>query len=221
MSDQERSAKLPKGPTLEAPPKPAPLMSDTPKKRADLEHLQHMLREDQGPTNLPEDEEEEDDEDGSTEPPKEPEPVTDASLEFGPPEWFRMPAAGLPPDVEPGTTVIFVRLPVWITGSPKRGERQCALRPLNLKLERLAQQKAKNGTNNDLVDEYCKGMICVVDGAQAQQFRAGEGSVNHFWNEIGPKGREVIRIHYVQLCMLTKKDRENFLGSCVAVRTVA
>jgi hypothetical protein len=60
-----------------------------------------------------------------------------------------------------------------------------------------------------------------VDGSRADFFAKGGGSVNHFWAEIGPKARELLIIVHNKLNRLDQKEREAFLASCVAVRTVA
>ena len=222
-------------PTLEAPKPVAPLMQATPKQRADLARVSDMLREGQ-PRGDGDDEEEEENEEGSPDssPPAQPEiPSTPAVLpaaasenapqRFGHPDWFKMPSNGLPGDVEPGSTVIFVRFPVWMTGSPTRGERQCAVRPLTPKLERWARAKVPTGDKTsgyDLAEEYAKAMLCVVDGSRAELFKAGPGSVNHFWSEIGPKCREMLLVQFNRLHRLSTAERKSFLDDCVSVRTV-
>lgn len=202
--------------TLEPPALPAPLMSDTPKKRQDLAEVGRMLREGQ------ERGEEDPDDEEDLPQPDPPAPVAGAQPaldSFGAPEWFNMPKGGLPEDVAPGTTVVFMRFPVWITGNPQKGERQCAVRPLTVKLEKFARAKAKNGESYDLAEEYARAAICVVDGVRPELFKAGLGSVNHFWDEVGPKARELLLFHFNKLNRLSTKERDDFLSSCVAVRT--
>ena len=206
--------------TLEAPAAPAPLMNKTPKQRADLKKLGDLLRADQ-PGEVPEPEEDFDE--------PEEQPVTPqeggekATEQFGLPEWFKMPPNGFPGDVEPGTPVIFLRFPTWVTDKPKLGERQCAVRPMTPKLERFARSKVSGESRtlgNDLAEEYAKAMICVVDGHQANLFAAGPGSINHFWADVGPKGRELLLIQFNKLHRLSTEDRTNFLANCVALRIV-
>ena len=203
------------------PKPPAPPMTDTPKKRADLAYVAEALRATQPGADEPEDDEDEETEDAPQEAAQAGAgaPASPPADEDGPPPWFHMPKQGFPPDVEPGTTVIFCRFPVWVTGAPAKGERQCAIRPLTAKLEKLAQAKGK-GDGYVLAAEYAKAMLCVVDGQPAEQFRAGPGSVNHFWNEIGPKGREALLIQFNKLHRFSSSERDDFLANCVAVRTV-
>jgi hypothetical protein len=221
-------------------------MSDTPKKRADLDYVKNALRAGQEGREdaalaaaIGEDEEEEEELDeerardalperdlGPDGRPFQPAPVdrkTDVAaqkLEFGVPEWFRMPENGFPADVTPGTVVTFLKFPVWVTGNAKQGERQCAARPLTTKLERFARAKAANGNGYDLVEEYTKAMLCVIDGTQADFFRGRAGSVNHFWAEIGPKARELLIAIYNKSHRLSAEERTLFLESCVTTRTV-
>jgi hypothetical protein len=211
-------------------------MTDTPKKRADLQYVKDALRAGQEGRAEAEllaslaDEGEE--EEGDT-PPEEPDalpaqsPVDRRSPdpeaqrhEFGVPDWFRMPENGFPADVSPGTVVMFIRFPVWVTGNAKLGERQCAARPLTTKLERFARAKASNGNGYDLVEEYTKAMLCVIDGAQADFFRGRAGSVNHFWAEIGPKARDLLIAVFNKSHRLAAEERTLFLQSCVTTRTV-
>ena len=218
--------------TLEAPPVPVPLMTATQKQRDDVARVARALRaQPREDGNVDEEEPEEDDEELDPARMGQPDPTqpvlvagppspADVAAEFGVPEWFKMPGNGFPADVESGTTVIFVRFPVWLTGVAKRGERQCAQRPLTPKLERYARGKI-GGTNGlDLAEEYTKASLCIIDGVQAEHFRAGEGSGNHFWAEIGPKAREVLIINFNKLHRMSTSERANFLASCVTARTV-
>ena len=227
----QRFVQAPAPEVIATQPRP---MTRTPKQRRDVQEVARMLREsreasaesDTGVEADYEDENADVVEPEQEAPPQIAQPSTEAQKsidEFGPPEWFKMPADGLPPDVQPGTTVIFVRFPVSITGDPKRGERQCACRPLTTKLERFARAKTMGAEKNgyDLAEEYTKAMVCVVDGSRADFFAKGGGSVNHFWAEIGPKARELLIIVHNKLNRLDQKEREAFLASCVAVRTVA
>jgi hypothetical protein len=204
-------------PSLEAPSTPDQLMHATPTKRGDLSEVARMLRASQPG---------QDEDDAEDEIPPE-ELVTmerppEEQTSFGAPEWFHLPAQGLPADVEPGTVLVFMRFPPWLTGNPRKPERQCALRPLTPKLERFARQRATGDkTGYETTVELAKMMICVVDGQWPELFRAGPGSVNHFWTEIGPKARQIIVNEYVRTHQLTKKEREDFLSDCIATRTVA
>ena len=213
--------------TLEAPEKPPLPMTRTPKQRADVKKVAEMLRGQRAEAaenaaidaaSEEEDETEVDPDDPADAPQ---EPTKEGLNEFGPPDWFHMPLDGLPGDVKPGTTVIFLRFPVWVTGDPQKGERQCACRPLTVKGEQYARSRAFGKTNFELVEEYTKAMICVVDGRRASFFEKGEGNVSHFWAEIGPKARDMLMVVHTRLNRMNEKERASFLGSCMTARTVA
>jgi len=213
---------MPEPKTLEAPEAPAPPMTRTQKQRDDLAYVMSALRGEQR---------ERDDEAGEPAPEDindepavaAPRPtIIDAPADdgIGVPDWFRMNGP-FPADVQPGTTVIFLRFPVALTGDPKRGERQCAARPLTVALEKFARSRAQDGDAYTLTIELTKAMICVADGAPANHFAKGPGSVNHFWQEIGPKCRDLLIGMFSKLNRVDAKERADFLSNCVAVRTVA
>jgi hypothetical protein len=216
---------------LEAPPLPAAPMTDTPKKRRDLAYVQQALRAnaraeqgEQGDDGVDDEVPEPGEEDVET-PPSVAQAaangVQNPATGFGPPEWFKMPPGGLPADIEPGSAVGFMKFPVWVTGAPQKGERQCALRPLTPALERFARQATKGDkTGYETTANLAKMMICVVDGALPELFKAGHASVNHFWAEIGPKARQAIVTFYLQTHQFTQAERDRFLADCLAVRTV-
>lgn len=221
-------------PTLEAPARPLSpheRMQATPEKKASLEYVTQALRSTQeGRDDVEANAALEDDdgveaegEDGSQE--EEPPPLAqhekkEVDQGFGIPEWFKMPSNGFPSDVMPGTTVFFVRFPVSVTGNAKRGERQCACRPLTVKAERFARSKPGSSSGFDLVEEYAKAMLCVIDGSQANFFARGDSSVNHFWSEIGPKARDMLIGIFNKSHRLSAEERTDFLANCVTARTV-
>ena len=140
--------------------------------------------------------------------------------EHGAPDWFRMPPGGLPGDIDPGSAVIFLRFPVWITNLPRKGERQCALRDLTPKLEDYAYSRATGRRSSlSISDELAKASICVVDGSHVDFFGGGSGSVNHFWSEIGPRGRELIRMMWIKTHRCSDEERKRFLEECRAIRS--
>ncbi len=141
--------------------------------------------------------------------------------EHGAPEWFRMPSGGLPGDIDPGSAIIFLRFPVWITNKPKKGERQCALRDLTPKLEDFAYSKVTGRRSSlSISDELAKASICVIDGNHVDFFGGAAGSANHFWADIGPRGRELIRMMWIKTHRCSDEERKRFLEECRAIRSV-
>jgi hypothetical protein len=228
---------------LEAPVLPAAPMTATTKQRRDLEYVKNALRASQprgeGDEEAEDEELESDDETLLTDAGQlgartEPEPTSPAggtkepgkqdpyaANGFGAPDWFKLPPGGLPADIAPGSILGFMRFPVWITNNPQKGERQCALRALSPVLEKFGRNAAKGSASGyETVASLAKMMICVVDGSLPELFKAGPGSVNHFWAEIGPKARDAVVTYYVRTHQFTEKERDAFLASCLTVRTV-
>lgn len=132
------------------------------------------------------------------------------------PEWAVIPVNL---QVPKGRQVVFLRFPAALTGNPYRGERQCIVWTLSDGEEKLANDRT-GGNMNRAPAEFTKQMIRVVDGVRVDWSKAkGPGSVDEFWREIGPKGRNLLIRIYTQLHLATDDEVTSFFESCVAVRT--
>ena len=46
----------------------------------------------------------------------------------------------------------------------------------------------------------------------------GPGSVDHFWREIGPKGRQMVVVVYIRTHQMADSEMNDFFANCAAVR---
>jgi len=132
------------------------------------------------------------------------------------PDWVVVPA-GL--RVPRGRQMVFLRFPPSITGDGVKGERQCICWELSDAEEKLAHDRCGGNAARSAV-EFPKQMLRAVDGVQADWSRSkGPGSVDEFYREIGPKGRNILGRVYTMLHMTTQDELVDFFENCVAVRT--
>lgn len=149
-------------------------------------------------------------------PEEKPAPRLPPSAGSSAPDWALIPANLRPPR---GRQVIFVRIPALLTDSPVRGERQCIVWSLSDGDERLAADRCK-GEASRASAEYTKQMLRAVDGSVVDWSKSkGPGSVDEFWREIGPKGRNLLVRLYSQLHMASDAELADFFENCIAVRS--
>lgn len=132
------------------------------------------------------------------------------------PDWVVYPADLKVPK---GRQVVFLRFPAGLTASPDKGDRQCVVWSINDGEEKMANDRT-NGSSARAPSEFTKQMIRVVDGVTVDWSKMrGPGSLDEFWREIGPKGRNLLMRIYTQLHLATEAETRDFFENCVAVRT--
>jgi hypothetical protein len=132
-----------------------------------------------------------------------------------PPPW-----AVLPPGVKPpaeGTQIGFLRIPAKWTLTPTKGDRLAVCWPLGETDEKLAYARAR-GDMVRSVSELSKQMIRACDGHKAR-WDGKPGDVATFWNEIGAKGRQMIRNYYVKTHSVSDEESLDFFSNHFAVVT--
>ncbi len=145
------------------------------------------------------------------------EPEDDGDVDGAPPAWFQAPPGWKPPA---GKRVTYMRFRASWTDTPKKGDRQCALWNLTDADEKLAVGRAR-GDSNLVIGEMARQMVRVVDGCTADWVGSGPGSMKVWWREIGAKGRQVLKNHYLQTHAMTSVESADFFANCVAVRVAA
>jgi hypothetical protein len=146
-----------------------------------------------------------------------PEPSLPASEGDDVPPWALVPQHLRIPK---GRQVVFIRFRAEMTDTPLKGERQCMVWSLSDSEERLANDRCE-GKNSRAPAEYTKQMVRAVDGIAVDWSRSrGPGSLDEFWREIGPKGRNMLLRIYTRLHLANDSEVTDFFESCVAVRTV-
>ncbi len=144
--------------------------------------------------------------------------VAKAEAETETPDWAVLPANLKPPSV--GTQIAFMKIPAKWTLVPEKGDRTCALWPLGETDEKLAYARSR-GDMVRSVTELSKQMIRMVDGYRTNWEGAGKpGDIASFWNEIGAKGRHMIRNYYVKTHTVSDEDALDFFSNRFAVVTV-
>lgn len=150
--------------------------------------------------------------------PEPPRPALPASSGEDVPEWALLPGNMKVPK---GRQIVFLRFPPSLTGNPHRGERQCIVWTLNDGEEKLANDRT-GGSAARAAAEFTKQMVRAVDGVVVDWSKSkGPGSIDEFWREIGPKGRNMLMRIYTQLHLASDEETRDFFESCVAVRTAS
>lgn len=132
------------------------------------------------------------------------------------PEWALVPQHLKVPRAK---QVVFLKFPAALTDAPLKGDRQCIVWTLSDGEEKLAADRCE-GKSNRAPAEYSKQMIRAVDGVIVDWSKTkGPGSLDEFWREIGPKGRNILMRVYTQLHLASDDELRDFFEQCVAVRT--
>lgn len=133
------------------------------------------------------------------------------------PEWVTLPEGIVLPK---GRQLTFVRFRAAWTIRPEKGDRVCVLWPLTEADEKLALKRTR-GEALRTIDELTKQIIRVIDGHKADWTGTRTaGTVNMFWDEIGPKCRQQLKNIYAKTHTLDLAETTDFFINCVAVRTV-
>lgn len=134
------------------------------------------------------------------------------------PEWVSFPPGFRIP---PGREVAFLMFRSKWTDRPEKGDRWCMLWSLSDADEKLAIKRTRGEAGRSL-SELSKGCIRVIDGKRADWTQTGTPetsySVDRFWDEIGPKCRQMISNHYIKTHSLSKEEQADFLESCLFIR---
>lgn len=134
------------------------------------------------------------------------------------PEWAIVPPSLRIPK---GKSVVFLMFKASMTDAPLKGDRQCMVWTLSDGEEKLAADRCANSQNRAPA-EYTKQMIRAVDGVAADWGKTrGPGSIDEFWKEIGPKGRNMMMRVYTQLHLANDEEVRDFFEHCIAVRTAS
>lgn len=128
-----------------------------------------------------------------------------------PPDWAVVPPGLKLP--EEGSQIAFIRIPARWTRTPTKGDRVCICWPIGETEERLAYNRSRGDAVRS-VSELSKATIRAIDGQKADW--SGNmnkpGSVTTFWNDIGPKGRSMIRNYYVRTHTVTDEESVDFFS---------
>ena len=141
-------------------------------------------------------------------------PKQSAKLDGAIPEWSQMPPSLKVPR---GKVVAFMRFEKDKTDASWLGDRNIVLWSLTIRDERHARQRTF-GEPSRIYEEMAKGMIRAIDGKDM----TGEiGLVEAFWDEIGPKNRQMLMAWYHSQHGMTDEARLYFFANCVATRTAS
>lgn len=136
----------------------------------------------------------------------------------GEPAWFVAPDKWAPPV---GYQVHYVLFKAKNTATPAKGDRHCAFWILTEAEENMAIKRSR-GEGARIMAEMAKAMVRSIDGHKADMTASGKpGDVNRFWNEIGPKYRQMMKALYSKTHALDAEEIADFFINCIAVRTSA
>lgn len=132
------------------------------------------------------------------------------------PEWAKVPSGlALPP----GKQIGFMMFKAEWTDRPHGGDRVIVMWGLTVADERLARA-ATRGDSTRSYEELAKRMIRSVDGHRADWTgKQGPGSINRFWDEVGPKCRPLIINAYLKTHSLGAEETADFFLNCCAYRS--
>jgi hypothetical protein len=148
---------------------------------------------------------------------KSPRNMRDVKESTAVPSWANIPSGFDPPK---GVQVIFMKFKAEWTSNPNKGERQAIAWPITVQDERNALARSKGDVLRS-IDELSKQMCRYIDGHQADWTGADPNtSIDQWWNEIGPKCRNLVHRVYTQTHNLNDEEHADFFENCLAVRTV-
>lgn len=130
----------------------------------------------------------------------------------GTPPWALVPSDLAMPQ---GKEVGFVMFRAEWTDFPKKGDRQCIIWSLTDNDEKNSIKRAR-GDRERAVSELAKGTIRAIDGRRVDWSGKEGGGVdpNRFWNEIGPKCRQLLITSYLKTHALDAKEQDDFFTNC-------
>lgn len=129
------------------------------------------------------------------------------------PEWVRVP---------PGKQVSFIRFRSHLTERPELGDRVAIVWGLSVADERVAIKRSR-GDAARMLPEQSMQMIRSIDGlipdwsGRPEQGKAY--SVTKFFDEIGPKYRQMVENIYIKQHGFTEEERLDFFLHCLVIRT--
>jgi hypothetical protein len=131
------------------------------------------------------------------------------------PEWVKIPPKMKIPD---GQEVGFMLFRAKWTAKPQLGDRQVILWPLTDADEKLAMKRTRGESGRSLT-EASKQTIRAIDGVKANWTGAFVlGNVDTFWNDIGPKCRQLVMNFYLKTHTLEVAEQLDFFANCLVVR---
>lgn len=135
------------------------------------------------------------------------------------PDWVVMPEKLKVPR---GRQVFFLRFPAEMTHAGWKGDRQCIIWTLSDADEKVAHKRC-GGDGNRVSVELTKQMIRAIDGVVADwgAAKGTPGSIDEFWREVGPKGRELLMRVYVRTHHPDEREVRDFFEHCIAARTAS
>lgn len=135
------------------------------------------------------------------------------------PDWVVMPEKLKVPR---GRQVFFLKFPAAMTHAGWKGDRQCIIWTLSDADEKVAHKRC-GGDGNRVSVELTKQMIRAIDGVVADwgAAKGTPGSIDEFWREVGPKGRELLMRVYVRTHHPDESEVRDFFERCIAARTAS
>ena len=119
-----------------------------------------------------------------------------------------------------GATVWILRLKKEWTHRPSAGDRIVVLWALSDAEENRAAERASSMGAYRLYRECAKAMIRAIDGSKADWSASGKNNdVRKFWNDIGPKCRELITNTYMRAHKFSETELADFFSNCHVVAT--
>lgn len=102
-------------------------------------------------------------------------------------------------------------------------ERQCVLWSLSVSDEKLARKRTR-GDSQSTFDELAKQTIRLIDGVKVDwtgkaSVTKGPGSIDKFYEDIGPQYRQMILNAYHKTHTLSLEQQADFFLNCFVVRT--
>lgn len=133
------------------------------------------------------------------------------------PGWAPKPAnLKIPPG---GEICIMLFRSKW-TARRDKGDRTCVLWFLSDADEKNALKRTR-GEPLRSMSEMSKQMVRAVDGQLVQWGTGSTFDIEVFWNDIGPKCRQLIKNYYGKTHVLDDEEMQDFFSNCIAVREAA
>lgn len=132
------------------------------------------------------------------------------------PSWVKLPEGF---SIPKGAQVIFVRFRANWTTIPSKGDQVAVLWTLSIKEESLAMKRSAGDMLRG-IDELAKQMVRVINGKNTDWSGTDpDADIDLWWDEVGPKCRNMLHRVYTQLHNLTDQETDDFFENCVVVKT--
>lgn len=132
------------------------------------------------------------------------------------PNWVVIPEGFVAPTE---AQVFFIRLRAKWTSRPSKGDRQCIMWALSYTDEKLAGKRIA-GDSARTMAEMTRQMIRIVDGKKVDWAKGRLANVESFWDEIGPKCRQILTGIYYKAHNLDGTELADFFTQCMHVASV-